>query len=333
MCMAEYQVLIGGALEKLRELPDQSVNTIVTSPPYYGLRDYGIDEQIGLEDTPTDFINALVEVFREARRVLRDDGTLWVNMGDSYCSGSRKNNVPQTQHKGKTRDAPMDRRNTAVEKVKGKDLFGIPFQLALALRDDGWFFRCDIIWSKPSSMPEAVKDRPTRCHEYIFLFSKKPHYHYDHEAILEPVKESSLDRVKRGWKSTHPTAGNVSGGGVDVEVMGTRFVNPKGKNKRSVWEVGLKPWRGAHFATFPPELIEPCILAGCPPGGVVLDPFGGAGTTAGVALQHGRDAIIIELNPDYAALIPKRVEHILGFAVPEGEPAPNVSNDFGGWFD
>lgn len=297
--MAEYQVLIGGALEKLRELPDQSVNTIVTSPPYYGLRDYGIDEQIGLEDTPTDFITALVDVFREARRVLRDDGTLWVNMGDSYCSGSRNNNVPQTQHKGKTRDAPMNRRNKAVEKVKGKDLFGIPFQLALALRDDGWYFRCDIIWNKPASMPEAVKDRPTRCHEYIFLFSKKEHYAYDHEAIKEPV---------------------------------IGFAGGK-KNKRSVWNVGLMPWRGAHFATFPPELIEPCILAGSPPGGVVLDPFGGAGTTAGVALQHGRDAIIIELNPDYAALIPKRVEHILGFAVPEGEAAPNVRRTFGGWFE
>lgn len=307
--MAEYQVMIGDALEKLQELPDQTVNTIVTSPPYFGLRDYGQAEQIGLEDTPKDFISALVNVFREARRVLRDDGTLWVNIGDSFHNG------------------------TPIDGIKRKDLVGIPFMLALALRDDGWHWRCDIIWSKPHSMPEAVKDRPTRCHEYIFLFSKKPQYHYDHEAILEPVKASSLDRVKRGWKSTHPTAGNVSGGGVDVEVMGTRFVNPKGKNKRSVWDVGLKPWRGAHFATFPPELIEPCILAGCPPGGVVLDPFGGAGTTAGVALQHGRDAIIIELNPDYAALIPKRVEHILGYAVPEGEPAPNVGNDFGGWFD
>lgn len=308
MNMAEYEILHGDALEQLKTLPDRSVNCIVTSPPYYALRDYGIAEQIGLEETPKQFIDALVDVFRESRRVLRDDGTLWVNIGDSFCS-------------------------KAVGNVKRKDLMGIPFMLALALRDDGWFFRCDVIWSKPHSMPEAVKDRPTRSHEYVFLFTKSDTYAYDHEAILEPVKQSSLDRVKRGWKSTHPTAGNKEGGGVDVEEMGTRFANPKGKNKRSVWNVGLKPWRGAHFATYPPELIEPCILAGCPPGGVVLDPFGGSGTTAAVALKHNRSAIVIELNPEYAALIPDRVAHILGFEVPEGEAAPNVSNDFGGWFE
>ena len=306
--MAKFDVLVGDALEKLSDLPSQSVNTIVTSPPYYGLRDYDMEGQIGNEPTPTEFIDSLVAVFREARRVLRDDGTLWVNMGDSFSRDSSGG-------------------------IKRKDLMGMPWALAFALRADGWFLRCDVIWAKPSSMPEAVKDRPTRNHEYVFLFSKNEAYAYDHEAILEPVKASSLERAKRGWKSTHPTAGNVKGGGVDVEEMGTRFANPKGRNKRSVWEVGLKSWRGAHFATFPPELIEPCILAGSPPGGVVLDPFGGAGTTAGVALQHGRNAIIIELNPDYAALIPRRIEHILGYAVPEGEPAPNVGNDFGGWFD
>lgn len=297
--MAEYTVLVGDALEKLREMDDQSVHTIVTSPPYYGLRDYGIDGQIGLEDTPTDFINALVDVFREARRVLRDDGTLWVNMGDSYCAGKRTNTVAQTAHKGNARDLPLDRRNGAVEKVKGKDLFGIPFQLALALRDDGWFFRCDIIWNKPASMPEAVKDRPTRCHEYLFLFSKKEHYAYDHEAIKEPVKGFA--------------------GGM--------------KNKRSVWDVALQPWRGAHFATFPPALIEPCILAGAPPGGVVLDPFGGSGTTAAVAIQNDRSAVIIELNPAYADLIPKRVNHLLGYALPANEVAPKVRATFGGWFE
>jgi site-specific DNA-methyltransferase (adenine-specific) len=331
--MADYRVLVGNALDELRTLEDKTVDTIVTSPPYYGLRDYGVEGQIGLEQTPTEFVNALVEVFREARRVLRDDGTLWVNIGDSYCAGSRKNTVAQTQHKGKARDLPLDRRNGSVEGVKGKDLFGIPWLLALALREDGWYLRSDIIWSKPHSMPEAVKDRPTKSHEYIFLLSKSPTYYYDYEAILEPVKASSLDRVKRGWKSTHPTAGNVDAGGVDVDTMGTRFANPKGKNKRTVWDVSLKPWRGAHFATFPPELIEPCILAGSRPGGTVLDPFGGAGTTAGVSLKHGRNAIIIELNPEYAELIPKRVAHVLGFEVAEGEPAPNVSNDFGGWFD
>ena len=307
--MADYTVLVGDALEQLRGMKSQSVNTIVTSPPYYGLRDYDMEGQLGLESTPSAFINALVKVFQEARRVLRDDGTLWVNIGDSFHNGSD------------------------VEGIKRKDLVGIPFMLALALRDDGWYWRCDVIWSKPHSMPEAVKDRPTRSHEYIFLFSKNPTYHYDHEAILEPVKASSLERVKRGWKSTHPTAGNVAGGGVDVEEMGTRFANPKGRNKRSVWDVGLNSWRGAHFATFPPALIEPCILAGCPPGGVVLDPFGGSGTTAGVALKNGRSAVLIELNPNYAALVPDRIKHILGFEVEEGEAAPNVSNDFGGWFD
>lgn len=295
--------MAGDCMESLRSLPDQLVNCCVTSPPYYGLRDYGVDGQIGREETPGDFVNRLVEVFREVRRVLRDDGTIWVNMGDSYASGGRK-----------TRDADeklpqrgMDIRPADPEGVKQKDLLGIPWMLAFALRADGWYLRQDIIWHKPNPMPESVRDRCTKAHEYVFLLSKSRHYYFDHEAIQEPTAYPPGTRKnveKGGFKSKY--ANDVARKGDES----FRAIREK-RNKRSVWSVSSKPFKGAHFATFPPDLIEPCILSGCPAEGIVLDPFCGSGTTAGVAVAHGRRAVLCELNSEYAKLVPDRVASIV----------------------
>jgi len=230
-----------------------------------------MEEQIGLEETPQEFIDRLVEVFREVKRVLREDGTLWVNIGDSYCAGSRSSQRPQSFHFDEAHDLPLSRRNKASGDLKDKDLVGIPWMLAFAMRKDGWWLRQDIIWSKPNCMPESVKDRCTKSHEYIFLFSKSKSYFFDHEAIRTPTS-----------------------------------------NRRSVWQVSPRPYPEAHFAVFPPELIDFCVLAGCPAGGTVLDPFAGSGTTAGVALLRGRRAILCELNEDFARLIPSRIESISG---------------------
>ena len=234
----------GDCREVMAGLPEQSVHCCVTSPPYFGLRDYGNGDQIGLEQTPEEYVGTLVDVFRGVWRVLRDDGTVWLNLGDSY---------------------------------KDKKLIGVPWRVALALQNDNWHLRQDIIWSKPNVMPEPVRDRCTKAHEYIFLLSKSPRYYFDSDAIKEPVSDASLKRAESGWKSDRPST--KSNGGINVEKMGKRFVNPDGRNKRSVWTVPPKSFSDAHFAVYPPELIEPCILAGCPEGGTVLDPFGG------VALQ------------------------------------------------
>jgi len=278
----------------MRSLPDQSVNCCVTSPPYFGLRDYGVDGQIGLEETPEQFIQKLVEVFREVRRVLRDDGVLWLNLGDSYG--------------------------------KGKQLLGIPWKVALALQADGWYLRQDIIWSKPNPMPESVRDRCTKSHEYIFLLSKSQRYYYDHDAIREPHTGEAAKAVAIGYKEVGQRGVNSSVRRGLTDGQATQFskkghsgyfgadgkclLNPLGKNKRSVWSVPTQSVKGAHFATFPPALIEPCILAGCPVDGVVLDPFGGSGATAGVAIKNGRRAILCELNPDYAEMVAERVRSI-----------------------
>ena len=311
--MSKFCTLIGDCIESMRGLPDASVNCCVTSPPYFGLRNYGVEGQIGLEDTPDAFVARLVEVFREVRRVLRDDGTLWLNIGDSYArTGGTDRRVSDTAKVGSTRNTltqMSDRTGKAPVGLKDKDLIGIPWRVAFALQADGWYLRQDIIWHKPNPMPESVRDRCTKAHEYVFLLSKGPRYYFDSEAIKEPVAESSVARLSQPTLAQQAGSARAPGKtNGNMKAVG----NGETRNRRSVWTVTTKPFKGAHFATFPPDLIEPCILAGCPPGGTVLDPFGGSGTTAGVALKHGRNAILCELNPDYAALVNARVDSIAG---------------------
>ena len=281
------------------------VQTCVTSPPYFGLRDYGHAGQIGLEPTPDEFIEELVEVFRCVRDVLADDGTLWVNIGDSYASQGGKQ-VAQTKHqvkgasdgqnKGETRRPP--------DGLKPKDLIGIPWMLAFALRADGWYLRQEIIWHKPNPMPESVTDRCTKAHEQIFLLSKSPRYFFDSEAVKEPVAASTVERLAQPNLEQQAGSNRVPGKtNGNMKAVG----NGETRNRRSVWSVATKPYKGAHFATFPSALIEPCILAGSAPGDVVLDPFMGSGTTAAVAIEHGRQYIGCELNKDYGPLQDKRI--------------------------
>ena len=379
------EVLVGDCVESMRRMPPQSVHTCVTSPPYFGLRDYGMAGQIGLEDTPDAFVARLVDVFREVRRVLRDDGTLWLNLGDSYASGGRTYRGVKSLNKGNSGAAQPNR---PTDGAKPKDLLGIPWRVAFALQADGWYLRQDIIWHKPNPMPESVTDRCTKAHEYVFMLSKSARYFYDAEAMKEPavcapsartkvVDEGERKALRTDIESRHRSA--IAGGQ-------TLQPNPDGtRNRRSVWTVATKPYAGAHFATFPPDLIEPCILAGSPVrrctacgaphqrvtsrgaeqleadasdldrfgtgeagvhrkiggqyqkwldanpkqtvgwnpgcdcnagvmGGTVLDPFGGSGTTAGVSAKHGRRSVVCELNPDYAKLVPARVEAISGMA-------------------
>jgi len=311
---ASYRVIIGDCIEGMKTLADQSVNCCVTSPPYFGLRDYGQDGQIGLEGTPEDYIGRLVQVFREVRRVLRDDGTLWLNIGDSYNNFRSQMSPGQTVHgKDKLNGKPAaTSRKRGVGTLKEKDLIGIPWMLAFALRADGWYLRQDIIWHKPNPMPESVRDRCTKAHEYIFLLSKSQQYYFDSEAVKEPAADSTISRDKYPLPTYHegnidPKGGGFRGvGGVDRNCADGK------RNRRSVWTVNTRPYKGAHFAVFPPSLIEPCILAGCPKGGTVLDPFGGSGTTAGVAVKNGRKAILCELNPEYIDLVETRVNEISG---------------------
>lgn len=333
--MSEYEVHIGDCIESMRKMPDQSVHCCVTSPPYFGLRDYGVDGQIGLEPTPDEFVAALVAVFREVRRVLRDDGTLWLNLGDSYARNPAKG-----QHKpgdsGKQAylyDTGAGRASvTAQTGLQDKQLIGIPWRVAFALQADGWYLRQDIIWHKPNPMPESVRDRCTKAHEYVFLLSQSPRYYFDSEAIKEPVAASTVERLAQPTLSEQAGSARVPGKtNGNMKAAG----NGETRNRRSVWTVTTKPYKGAHFATFPPALIEPCILAGCPVGGTVLDPFGGSGTTAGAALAHGRNAILCELNPEYAELVPARIESLLARhgkpteKKPKAQPAnDNIEFDF-----
>ena len=296
-------LLVGDCIEQMRTLPDASVNCCVTSPPYFGLRDYQVPGQIGLEDTPDAFVARLVEVFREVRRVLRDDGTLWLNLGDSYSAQGGAQVQGTKQAKGSQVGAWGGESRRGVPGLKPKDLIGIPWRVAFALQADGWYLRQDIIWHKPNPMPESVRDRCTKAHEYVFLLSKGPRYYFDSEAIKEDaVKGAAGSSFSKGKTATHQLGRSSEK---------ARAEDGK-RNRRSVWTVTTKPFKGAHFATFPPDLIEPCILAGCPVGGTVLDPFGGSGTTAGVAIKHGRKAILCELNPEYAALVKTRVDSIAG---------------------
>ena len=296
--------------DSLRLLPEQSVHCVVTSPPYWGLRDYGTgNNQIGLEASLDEFVGELVEVFREVRRVLRDDGTLWINLGDSYASAGMGSGL------------------------KAKDLIGVPWRVALALQADGWYLRNEIIYSKPNPMPESVKDRLTRSHEHVFLFAHPESggsYFYDQDAIREPLKASSKNRNKYEWNNRQRTHDPKEIRSARHTVSGAMFEEAKGSNKRTVWEVSPKPYPGAHFAVFPPKLIEPCILAGCPKGGTVLDPFSGSGTTGQVAMDHQRNYVGLDLNADYLELAEAR---ILGERPPlkadESKEKPSILGFFG----
>ena len=293
-------VLFGDCRKTLPAFIDEA-RMCVTSPPYYGLRDYGGEaSQIGMEQSPEEYIQQLVEVFRLVRDNLTDDGTLWVNIGDSYYNYRSDGNYAN-QTVSKTRqDLPTKTpvRGNKLEGLKSKDLIGIPWMLAFALRADGWYLRQDIIWHKPNPMPESVKDRCTKAHEYIFLLSKNKNYYYNNEAIKEPAKDWGT-RDRSNGKYHNPGSGLVPHSGLTKSY--------ERKNKRSVWSVTKKPYKGAHFATFPPDLIEPCILAGSEPGDIILDPFMGSGTTAMVAKQHGRYYMGCELHEDYGELIKNRV--------------------------
>lgn len=316
------KVICGDALETLRGMEPESVNTCITSPPYYNLRDYGTPGQIGMEETPEKYIESLVLVFREVRRVLREDGTLWINIGDSYA----------------TRSGPQPPRNTRnqcghttkrlPEGYKKKDLIGIPWLLAFALRADGWYLRQDIIWQKTNCMPESVRDRCTKSHEYIFLLSKSDHYFFDAAAISEPIAGSSTKRYLQNieaQKGSERQPGKTNGamkavlprfGGMKYGLDGSEesrtksgkeFVPTLRRNKRSVWSVSTAGFKGAHFATFPEKLVEPCVLAGSPEGGTVLDPFTGSGTTGAVAKRLRRGFVGIEINPEYAKMAEGRI--------------------------
>ena len=352
--MSSIKILQGNCLDRLKDLPEKSVNTCVTSPPYWGLRDYGTgewvggdpdclhmrtnkmnkenitgqkamfdqvnavgdaiykiecpkcgatrkDDQLGLEETPEQFTENLVKLFREVRRVLRDDGTVWLNLGDSYSSGGRKTTNNQDlrgdKEYGVTRPKPS-------KGIKEKDLIGIPWRVAFALQADGWYLRQDIIWHKPNPMPESVQDRCTKSHEYIFLLSKSPKYYYDNEAIKE--------KVKQDWGTRDRSSGKYHNEGTGLQPHSGLEKSYETKNKRSVWSVSPVAYKEAHFATYPPELIKPCILAGCPEGGTVLDPFGGSGTTAQVSNNLNRNAILCELNPEYVEIAKGRLQESLG---------------------
>ena len=295
------RIVHGDALEVLKTFPSDCVQCVITSPPYYGLRDYGVDGQIGLESTPVEYVQKLVEVFREVRRVLKSDGTCWLNLGDSYTSHNDKQVKPSgrtVRHVGMTESAPV--RPPIVPHLGAKQLLGMPWRVALALQDDGWYLRSDIIWSKPNPMPESVTDRPTKSHEYVFLLSKSERYYYDADAIREPNTTKSNLREKRVEAYNNAYISPI-GEGI------REWNNPNGRNKRSVWSIATHPYSEAHFATMPTKLVEPCILAGSRPGDIVLDPFCGAGTTPLVALQYHRRYLGIELNPEYIALIEKRI--------------------------
>lgn len=299
-------------LKALRSMPGDSVHCCVTSPPYYGLRDYEIEGQIGREDTPEQYIDRLVEVFREVRRVLRPDGTLWLNIADSYCGTSGKGSYVDPKY-------PNGRTGQSISlthRVKGckpKDLIGIPWSLAFALRYDGWYLRNDIIWYKANPMPESIKDRCTRTYEHIFLLAKSKSYYFDAAAIAEPIAASTAARMKAGRGAIHKYAEGIPG----QKAQGINQPRAKGaipdeliptmRNKRDVWQINTVPYRGKHFAAYPPKLAETCILAGSPPGGIVLDPFLGSGTTAYVAKQTGRRYIGIEINAEYCRLARERI--------------------------
>ena len=335
------RILKGDCREVLRTLPDESVHCVVTSPPYWGLRDYGFEGQIGLETDFGDYVAEMVDVFRETRRVLRADGTLWLNLGDSYAGSGRGGNPTeetsglegsQTSQRASmirrargdsevastARDAAVTNRfrhayKAAPAGLKQKDLMGMPWRVAFALQEDGWYLRQDIIWSKPNSMPESVTDRCTKAHEYVFLLAKSDRYFYDASAIAEPAVKAGqvLHSYGTGAKDRQDVS-ETNDRRTRIGLANWNQACPDTRNRRSVWEITTKPFAEAHFATFPPELAELCIKAGCASGGTILDPFGGAGTTGMVADRLGRNAILIELNPEYAAMAERRLHRDAG---------------------
>lgn len=341
-------ILTGDALTKLRELPDESVQCCVTSPPYWGLRDYGCEGQIGLEKTPQEFVAKMVAVFEEVRRVIKGDGTCWVNLGDSYANDTKWGGRTGGKHAAGLHGSSGIGRQKVTTGLKAKDLCGIPWRVAFALQDAGWYLRSDIIWAKPNPMPESVQDRPTKSHEYLFLLTKAERYYYDAAAIREPASVSTHARLAQNVEaqngSTRANGGEKTNGNMKAvggtrnsfaretkNTMGDHGQKPQFRtdrepvnydivrNKRTVWTVPTFSYSDAHFATYPPDLIKPCILAGSRPGDTVLDCFGGSGTTGTVALELGRKALLIELNPEYVKLIRQRCDVTPGFALTERE--------------
>jgi len=328
--MASHRIIQGDCIEGLRTLPNASVHCCVTSPPYWGLRDYGHDGQIGLESTPEAYVARMVEVFREVRRVLREDGTCWMNLGDSYTGAANSGGANKNDGGPAVRVRGLP--GKAGDGLKPKDLVGIPWRVAFALQADGWWLRQDIIWHKPNPMPESVRDRCTKAHEYVFLLTKSERYYYDAEAVSEPVSVSTTARLSQPslplqagsdrvpgktngpMKAVGPRFGGNKFGDSDDPKHATKSGNvyqiPDAngrRNRRSVWTVTTKPYSGAHFAVMPADLVEPCIKAGCPEGGTVLDPFAGSGTTLAVAAELGRSGIGCELNPEYIELAEQRI--------------------------
>ena len=296
------KIICGDAVETLRTLPPESVNCCITSPPYYGLRDYGAAGQIGLEGSPGEYIARLMDVFREVKRVLRDDGTIWIVIADSYAGRSKGASKGETKPWGN---------------IKPKDLVGIPWTLAFALRDDGWYLRSAIVWSKPNPLPESCRDRPTRSYEHVFLLSKSYQYYYDQGAVKEPVAAGTHARMKRAISDKHKYVNATIGQPPQTfnrprpNRSGEELMLADTRNLRDVWTVTTKSYRGAHFAVFPVELIIPCILAGCPAEGVVLDPFFGSGTTGVAAVALGRQYIGIDINPEYCRLAEDRLKGVM----------------------
>ena len=306
-------IYVGDVLDRLRELPDESVQCVVTSPPYWGLRNYGCERQIGLEATPREYVAKMMEVFAEARRVLRSDGTCWVNMGDSYA---RNGGTQGGGNRELMRIEGVQSRMLSIPQgcgLKEKDLIGMPWRLAFALQEDGWWLRQDIIWSKPNPMPESVTDRCTKAHEYIFLLTKSAKYYYDQDAIRGEGGHGSIHKAGRAsGNKKHKLVTKYEGSDSEehrtaaglMKISEKSYARP---NKRSVWEIATEGYAEAHFATFPTKLVEPCILAGSKPGDVILDPFCGSGTTGLVAMRYQRDFVGIELNPDYARMAERRI--------------------------
>ena len=327
-----WRLLTGDVRDSLRTLPADSARTCVTSPPYWGLRDYGVEGQLGLEPTPDAYVAAMVEVFREVRRVLAEDGTLWLNLGDSYaggggfapdapCNVERRERIASGDANSQTfkLSSRQHERNKSggirpQGDIKAKDLVGIPWMVAFALRADGWYLRSDIIWSKPNPMPESVTDRPTKAHEYLFLLSKAQTYYYDAAAIAEGISDVSLQRInqstfaaQKGGPKDYGTTGVNVNRSMRQTLENFAENNTGTRNKRSVWTIATQPYPDAHFATFPEALIEPCILAGSALEDTILDPFTGSGTTGAVAIRHQRSFVGCELNPVYVELARQRI--------------------------
>lgn len=319
---ARWCVAEGDALASLRTLPDASVQCCVTSPPYWGLRDYGAEGQIGQESTPEEYVARLVAVFREVRRVLADDGVLWLNLGDTYAATTRGSSGKGDKQRSNAGTLIADRRWAVPDGLKPKDLVGIPWMVAFALRADGWYLRSEVIWSKPNPMPESVTDRPTKAHEQVFLLTKSARYRYDAEAIREAATDPQTHAGKRQNQAATGAGFEIRGGLTNQAPRDTR-------NARSVWAITPEPCALAHFATMPPELARRCILAGSRRADIVLDPFGGAATTALMALAHGRRAILCEINPDYIAL---QHERLAAVDTDAGSPIAAPAADFGPLF-